>query len=230
MVRAPLESQAPTFPSRHRRRAGRARTVRARRSVVSYNDEDSSKRRPGVNAGWTQLQSNATPVAWIGGYAWSQRNDAARYGDLGTYESRADDNAAALVEDADPLLVDDQRRKSAPRLPIDRTLPVPSAGERGDWVEALARTPDVVAFWNPARWPVCCARLGVLVVVNPTSAELRHIEEIAGPLDDASLEPNEAPVWLEGIVAIRRNAANSVGINLFHCRSCGALYGVPSHT
>jgi hypothetical protein len=180
--------------------------------------------------GWTAQQSEPTPVPWIGGYAWRQRNDAARYGTLGAHDARVAERAATLGEDVDPFPVGAERRSTAPRLTVDRALPLPAVGDEASWPDALAKTPNVAAFWNPAPWPVCCSRLSVLVLVNPTPAELDHVEELAGALDGIAVDPGQDAAWREGIASVHRRAGNDIGLNLFHCRSCGALYGVASHT
>ena len=177
---------------------------------------------------WTNMQNQPTPVPWIGGYAWSQRNGL-RYGVLGTYNARVKDGVGTIGDDVVTLAINENERAAAPRLLIDSTLPIPNENSATDR-HALLATPDVAAFWNGVQWPVCCSRLAVLVIVNPTQPELQQIEATVGTLDDASLGDKNRTVWREALAAVRAAEESHIGVNLFHCRHCGGLYGLPSHS
>ena len=186
--------------------------------------------RDAEGARWLEQDGDAPAGPWLGAYAWARRDDPRRYVGLGTYAERVADHVAVVADDGDPTPVRDDVRAAAPQRPRLAAATVAPAGDPATWRAALAATPDVGAFWNPAPWPVCCARLATLALVNPTRGELAAQETACGPLDDAAFDPSAAAAWREGIAGLRDGRRDEIGMNFFHCRSCGAVYGVATHT
>ncbi len=75
---------------------------------------------------------------------------------------------------------------------------------------------------------MCCGALTVLVLANPTRAELEASEIALGPLDDAC--PGNDEGWRDELKNIRNGALPENGVNAFQCGACGRGYGSLSHT
>lgn len=115
------------------------------------------------------------------------------------------------------------------RAPIATGLSLPEIDEQSEFQRdlALAALPDVGAFWNPAPWPVCCERLTILWLADPTRAELANLEALTGSLDQAAPDHES---WPEELARIRSGLPAEDGVNVFVCSCCRRVYGVHSHT
>jgi hypothetical protein len=152
--------------------------------------------------------SEAPPVAWISRLAWSTRRDAQRF--VGLVDAGG---PSGTLEDAELW----------PLQPLEPALAARLEAQ-------LRATPAVGAFWQAARWPVCCAALSVLEVANPTHEELAALEG-EGRWDHAALAPVSAQAeWRDALAGARAGHPIEEGVNLFRCAACGGRAGVYSHT
>lgn len=157
-------------------------------------------------------RTDAPPVPWIATDVWAS--------------SDVEDDE--VLTDVFPYEVSEAEHAAAPRSTLS-IAPV-AEGDEAAWDDAVDRSPDVLACWNPMPWPVCCRRLTTVVGVNPTRAALARLEAAAGPLDKALLEDDPSCGWSDELANIRRGEDPENGVNLFQCSGCGAMYGVYSHT
>ena len=200
----------------------------------------------------TPDDSSRPPVSWIGSEPWRYRDAPDRrrktYTDARLYilefehEFEPEDpqllaakDGVYALQDVHGFIVSAEHQTT--------TLKMPPTGEPGptgtiaEINELLSRTPDVAAYLNPGHWPVCCQHLSTLIAVNPDQAELGTLENEAGSLDDlwwpgfAAPDPQTCDItWNAELKAIRKGKRVSEGLHVFHCQTCGSLYGEYSHT
>lgn len=167
------------------------------------------------------LDASRSPVSWISNEVWQRRKQWSRFPLL---KSEADDPSHLV--DAYPVVVDGGWRESRP--PCAAHPPAPPALSIAEARAALEKTEDAGAFWNPVSWPVCCSSLTILVLTNPTRAELEAVELALGSLEGAC--PIDDEGWRDDLNKIRAGLLPENGVNVFQCGTCGRSYGHHSHT
>lgn len=162
--------------------------------------------------------SPQSPVAWLDDAVWKTlREDRLM--------------RRALVKEPQVVFADDSDRARAPHGGGGRAaLALPRA--RSFYAHELARLraqPSV----RQAVWPICCGQLATLCYAQGRGTSLAEIEAV-GPLDHAYLEEEirgwGSPQsfaergWGEILAQMRAGTHTGEGINIFHCRCCGAFY------
>ena len=112
----------------------------------------------------------AAPSPLIGGPAW----------DAATFDAADPEPLGPL--DVQAAVVTDGRKRNAP-VAQGLDLPTGPTASIHEHQAAIAALPEVLAWWNPMEWPVCCDRASVIWLVDPTATELEALESRAGPLD-----------------------------------------------
>ncbi len=168
-------------------------------------------RRPARPPTWAPTEPPPHPT--IGPHAWAW----ARFGVPEDTPHGSGGYAADVVTDA--------RRDAAPvaaALPLT-DLPALTPAEQ----EALLdQMPEVCAVWAPIRWPICCARVAVVWLVQPLPGELAALEQLAGPLDRC--DPSAG--WARELADLRSGLAPEDGVNIFVCSRCKRVYGAYAPT
>lgn len=165
-----------------------------------------------------------SPFPWVSDRVWQQREQWSRFEGL---KSAAEPGEAL---EADAYAVSAEAAKNAPRAALSlRECPI---GSIEDQQRRLDATDDVAAFWNSGYWPVCCGRLAVLELVNPSAEELEAWEAAATvDVAGATLRLEGARYAWEGYLrSVRAGAPPENGLHVFVCSHCGATYGDLSHT
>jgi hypothetical protein len=165
-----------------------------------------------------------SPVAWISDEVWRVWNRSSR------------DPAAEECPIFDPIVtvVSERDLGRVPRLPVEAGAPGAPVGSVADHRRHLASTRSS-GFIGSVRWPVCCRRLTTLVFNTGKGASFRELESRAGSLDGSLLEaftgdtrdPPEQVFrdWAALLRDMRAGRHAGDGVNFFHCRSCGRVYG-----
>lgn len=180
------------------------------------------RRSAAVAAPLPEAQAGS-PVPWINDEVWRQRRDWSRFAGI-----RGPDDTEGPLLHVEAWIVRPDEKARSPALPMKGQPPVPTGLDQASADRLLKTTPDVGAFLNPAHWPVCCGSMTVLVLCQPTAAELAAIEGTAGSLDDAVLQTFARSRWAQELASIRAGGRPVNGINLFQCAVCGHIYGVYS--
>ncbi|NMO18975.1 hypothetical protein HPC49_33470 [Pyxidicoccus fallax] len=184
-------------------------------------DDESKPREP-----WRITEpelDEPSPHAWVAGRVWRQRRQWSRFifederagGDI---FGRGEDSARAIP-------VTPELFARAPVMPVPPEEPVPPEGSLEEQQARLRETHEVGAEWPPDRWPVCCRRLAVLTLVNPTAAELTAWEWRRRPLTLETLDDARYEGMLRrALEDVRADRLPYMSFNVFQCHACGRVH------
>ncbi len=171
-----------------------------------------------------------SPFPWIINEVWTSWN-------------KSNPTAADIYDGSSPIRdfvltvvsVNDVRR--APIMPVPPDVLVPPQGTLLEHEKLLNGTTGG-GYIGMVRWPICDERLTTLLMESGSGIHLADIESQTGPLDQALLEVYTIDTtdtqdivyrdWANKLQQMRLRKYGGDGINIFHCRTCGRIYGAYS--
>ncbi|WP_164016972.1 hypothetical protein [Pyxidicoccus trucidator] len=163
-----------------------------------------------------------SPHAWVADRVWRQRRQWSRF----ALENLRETELVGIGEEGSLAVpVTPELFARAPVAPVDPAAPVPPEGPLEAQQERLSTTREVGAEFAPTWWPVCCQRLVVLTLVNPTAGELADWERSHLPLSAEALDDlRYSGLWMGALEDVRAGREPCISFNVYQCHACGRIH------